>query len=119
MSGPDIRNVYRGFSKSDKLKLIIIDFLSASIKDKILNNWKELGKQNGTKLSAAHLKLEGPQSTIYVSEYITPKMKRLHFLVRDYSSTHGYKYCWVTPGAIYLRRKVPRLYEYKVNKIDY
>lgn len=105
LDGFEIRNVYRGFSKSQNQKPIVVDFLSARIKENILVAVKQFTQQNGSKLSTSNLKLEGQLSTIYVSDYLTPKMKRLHFLVRDFSSTHCYKYCWATPGAIYLRKK--------------
>lgn len=102
----DIRNIYRGYSKNDSKKPIIVDFSSVMLKYKVVSSFKLYNKEHSTnKLNTTQIKLDGPCSLIYVADYLTPKMKRLHFLARDFASTNNYKFCWSTQGTIYLRKK--------------
>lgn len=57
------------------------------------------------KLSAKHLGIkEDGDSPIYVSEQLTPKAARLHYLARDLTRSQDYKYCWTSFGKVYVRK---------------
>ncbi|XP_046976384.1 uncharacterized protein LOC124542485 [Vanessa cardui] len=102
----EIRNIHRGYSKNETSKPVIVEFSTVSTKDKILRSIKQLTKDNnGVRLNTMHLGLDGPQTTIYVSDFLTPSMKRLHFMARDFAAKNNYKFCWATPGSIFLRKK--------------
>ncbi|XP_050343840.1 uncharacterized protein LOC126769246 [Nymphalis io] len=102
----EIRNIHRGFSKNEKSKPLIVEFSSVIIKDKILSSAKRFTKDNnGDRLNTKHLSFDGPQKTVYVSDFFTPSMKRLYFLARDFAAKNKYKFCWATPGSILLRKK--------------
>ncbi|KAJ2940772.1 hypothetical protein O0L34_g14883 [Tuta absoluta] len=102
----DIKNIHRGYAKHDAVKPIIVEVQSVMLKEKILASAKNYHRINrNNQLSTRQLNLEGPPTPIYVSEHLSPTMRRLFSLARDFRSTNGYKYCWATPSAIYLRRK--------------
>lgn len=107
ISHSDIKNIYRGYSKPDTNKPIIIEFGSTIIKEKLIASYKafQKEKEKDEKFSLAHMKIEGPPAKVYLSDYLTPKMKKLHFMARDYATSNGYRYCWATTGAIYLRKQ--------------
>lgn len=102
----DIKNVYRLPSKKpNTIRPIIVDFTSTILKDKILNATKTLNKQRSTRLTTSVLKIDSSATPVYISESVTPKTKRLHFLAREFASARKYDYCWITNGKIYLRKK--------------
>ncbi|KAL4708006.1 hypothetical protein ACJJTC_010622 [Scirpophaga incertulas] len=49
--------------------------------------------------------LIGPSKPIFISENLTAKVKKLFYLSREFAKTHAYKFCWVTNGKIFLRKK--------------
>ncbi|KAJ0177889.1 hypothetical protein K1T71_006762 [Dendrolimus kikuchii] len=101
----DCRNIYRGFSKTESKKPIILEFNSVIQKDKMLLSYKQYNKSNKTNnLNLSHININGPPTKIYITEYLSSKMKRLHFLAREYASSNGYRFCWPTPGCIYMRK---------------
>ncbi|KAI5633773.1 hypothetical protein NE865_13520 [Phthorimaea operculella] len=102
----DIRDVHRGFSATGSKKPIIFELQSVPLKEKLLRSAKTLNKQrSGKKLSTEHLRMKCPATPIFISEHLTTKMKRLHFLARDFASTNDFKYCWATTNAIFLRKR--------------
>lgn len=102
----DIKNIYRGYSKSEKIKPIVVELLTVLQKEKLLNSVKTFKKLNtNSKLNTSHLKKEGAPVPIYVSDYLSAKMKRLHFMARDYAAVNNFKFCWATSTTIYLRKK--------------
>lgn len=101
-----IRDIYRPFVKSDVAKPIIVEFTSVLTKESVMNNLKKLTLQEKKdKLNTSIFDLEGPQKPIFISDYLTPKGRRLFFLARDFASTHNYAFCWTSFGKIYLRMK--------------
>lgn len=106
----EIRNIYRGYAKDAAKKLIIIELTSESLKNKILFSYKAFNENKNSKLSTSEIQVDqvdGPNIILYLPEYLTPKMKRLHFLAKDFASTNGFKFYWPTPRAIiYEKEKV-------------
>lgn len=98
----EVRDVFRIHSKEAENKPIIVDFTTVLMKEKFIHKYKQYTKN--TRLTTEHLKINGPSKPIFISENLSPKMKRLFYLCRDFSKVYDYKYCWVTHGKIYLRK---------------
>ncbi|XP_047993906.1 uncharacterized protein LOC125232323 [Leguminivora glycinivorella] len=47
----------------------------------------------------------GSDRTVYVNERLTAEGRRLFRNARTFASDHGYKYCWVNHGTIFIRKK--------------
>lgn len=104
----DVRDAYRGYAKTDKIKPIMVEFTSVIVKDCLMKGLKSFNdkKVNKDKLNTTHLGLAGPASPVYISESLTSKAKRLHYLAREFAKAYGYTFCWISYGKIYLRKAV-------------
>ncbi|CAH2095924.1 unnamed protein product [Euphydryas editha] len=103
----EVKDVYRIKTKDPLNKTIIVDLSSNILKEKIITSLRKFNKYNNgsNKLSTEHLKISGPSKQVFISENLTSKMKRLYFLCRDFAKTNGYRYCWLSHGKIFLRKK--------------
>ncbi|KOB51939.1 Uncharacterized protein OBRU01_26845, partial [Operophtera brumata] len=45
------------------------------------------------RLNTAAIGLQGKKNPIYVSDFLTPKARRLYFLARDVARSNGYRFC--------------------------
>ncbi|CAG4987317.1 unnamed protein product [Colias eurytheme] len=100
----EVKDIYRIKSKDPNSRTIIVDLTSCLLKEKIINLYRNFNK-GPSKLTTEHLHLKGPPKNIFISENLTAKMKRLFFLSRDLANTHNFKFCWVSHGKIFLRKK--------------
>lgn len=103
----DIKDIYRVRSKKDgdKNAPIIVETSSTILKTEILKASKMFNIKNKTKLCAKHLGFRTQvDSPIYISENLTPRGSRLHFLARDLAKSKSYKYCWTAYGKVYVRK---------------
>lgn len=100
----EIKDVFRIKTKSPDNKTIIVDLTSVITKDKIITAVRRFNKGQN-KLTTEHLRIQGPAKPVFISENLTAKMKRVFFLTRDFAKTNDYKYCWVSHGRVYLRRR--------------
>lgn len=100
----EIRDIFR--TKSDA---IVVDFTTITRKETLLHKIKEHNKsrreQKDTQLNTQQLNLEGPSRTIYVSEYLTHKAKRLHYLAREYVKNKQLFTAWTSYGKVYVKKK--------------
>lgn len=105
--GPsDIRNIYRGYTKSEGKNPIVVEFTTTSLKEQFIDATKSYKKRNkGQNITTQDLKINGPVRQVYISDYLSPSLKRLHYLARDFASSNDYKFCWSSSNAIYLRKK--------------
>ena len=103
----DIRDIYRLPSKENATtSTIVTEFSSNFFKDKFLSSVKQYNSaQRGRQLNTSHLGIDGPEATLFVSEHLTSKAKRLHFLARDFARSEQFQFCWITNGRIFLRKK--------------
>lgn len=102
----EIRNIYRGYAKSEGKNPIVVDLTTTSLKEQLIEAIKSYKKRNkGQNITTSDLKINGPIRQIYISDYLSPTLKRLHYLARDFASSNDYKFCWSTSSAIYLRKK--------------
>lgn len=100
----EIRDIFR--TKSDA---IVVDFTTITRKESLLHKIKEHSKsrreQKDLQLNTQQLNLEGPSRTIYVSEYLTHKAKRLHYLAREYVKNKQLFAVWTSYGKVYVKKK--------------
>ncbi|CAH0406991.1 unnamed protein product [Chilo suppressalis] len=107
ISKSDIKDIYRvrGKKPEQKNTPIVVETGSVLLKTDLLKMAKTFNIRNKTKLCAKHLGLKTQEDTpIFVSENLTPKTSRLHFLARDLAKSKGYKFVWTSYGKIYIRR---------------
>lgn len=97
----DIRDIYRTKTA------IVVDFLTAHRKNSVIMNLKEYNKkkkqQQQQQLNSQHIGLSGPPTPIYVSEFLTTKAKRLHYLARKLVKDRKIVGCWTAYGKVYIR----------------
>ncbi|KAG7299334.1 hypothetical protein JYU34_016260 [Plutella xylostella] len=103
----DIKDIFRTQGKKDITKNtpIVVELGSTLTKTDLLKNCKSFNIKNKDKLQAKHLGLTSSENTpIYVSEQLTAKGARLHFLARDLIKSKSFKFCWTSYGRVYVRR---------------
>lgn len=106
-SRSDIKDIYRlrGKNSEGKNSPIIVETNSALIKSDFLRKAKHFNSTMNTKLTAKHLGFKTREDTpIYISEHLTAKAARLHFLARDLKVSKGYSFCWTNYGRVYVRK---------------
>ncbi|KOB58189.1 Zinc finger DNA binding protein, partial [Operophtera brumata] len=91
-------------SKNSMPNPIIVEFSTANKKEEILNSLKKYRKERKI-LTTENLKIAGPSMPIYISENLTPKMKRIYYLAREFARSHNYRYSWTSYGNVYLRKE--------------
>lgn len=103
----DIKDIYRvrGKNAQQKNTPIIIETNSVLLKSDFLKMTKAFNIKNKSKLCAKHLGLKTREDTpVFLSEHLTAKGSRLHFLARDLARSKGYKFCWTSYGKVYVRK---------------
>lgn len=103
----DIKDIYRvrGKKKETSNTAIVVETASTLIKTDILKLCKAFNTTRANKLCAKHLghRVAG-DTPIFVSEQLTAKGARLHFLARDLVKAGKYKFCWTAYGRVYVRK---------------
>lgn len=108
ISKSDIKDIYRVRSKREGINStpIVVEMTSTLTKTNILKMCKSHNTSKQEKLRAKHLGFTCNTDTpIYVSEQLTARGARLHFLARDLKLSKSYKHCWTSYGRIYVRHK--------------
>lgn len=99
----EIRDIFRVPNKKDqKCSSLIVELGNTLTKSKVLEAAKSFNKSG--QLHSNHLGFESKDTRIYISERLTPKARRLHFLAKDMAQSGGFKYCWTAGGNVYLRK---------------
>ncbi|KAJ8717782.1 hypothetical protein PYW07_005712 [Mythimna separata] len=103
----EIKDIYRLPSKANATtSAVVAEFTNTFAKDKLLKVIKQYNTSRpGSQINTRHIGLEGPEMTLFISEHLTPKAKRLLFLARDFARTENYQYCWIANGRIFLGKK--------------
>lgn len=98
-----IRQIYR--IKSAPSKPIIVEYQTAKTRNEVLKAIKSYNATNNrNKYNTKTLNLPGDSKPIFFSESLTPSARKLHFLGRDLQKNHGFKYCWISKGKIFVRK---------------
>lgn len=103
----DIKDIYRVRNKTSDVKNcpIVVELVSTIMKSELLRSAKSFNIRHKEKLCAKHLGFKKEEYTpVYVSEQLTPKGARLHFLARDLAKSKEYKFCWTAYGKVYVRK---------------
>lgn len=103
----DIKDIYRirGKKPEHKNTPIVVETSSVLLKTDFLKMAKTFNIRNKTKLCAKRLGMKSHADTpIFLSENLTPKASRLHYLARDLAKSKGYKFVWTSYGKIYVRK---------------
>lgn len=106
-STQEIKDIYRLPSKANATtSAVVTEFTNTFAKDKFLREAKQYNiSQPGRQINTKHLGLEGPEMSLFVSDHLTSKAKRLLFLARDFARSENFQYCWIANGRILLRKK--------------
>ncbi|CAH0674035.1 unnamed protein product [Spodoptera exigua] len=105
----DIKDVYRVRGKnSEKLNTpIIVETGSTLLKTDIIKMGKAFAIKTNSKLSGKHLGLKSDSYAdipVFLSDHLTPKSSRLHFLARDLTKSGMFKFCWTSYGKVLLKK---------------
>lgn len=102
----DIKDIYRVRGiKESQTPPIILETSSTLIKTDILKLCRAFNVKTRSKICAKHLGFRTSEDTpVFISEQLTPRGSRLHFLARDLSKSKQYKYCWTAYGKVYVRK---------------
>lgn len=102
----EVRDIFRINTKNEENKPIIVEFTTALTKEKFITSSKKYNIENkNDRLNTGLLEINGPPKTIYISENLSPKTRRLFFLARDFSKTYDYSFCWVSHGKVFMRKR--------------
>lgn len=107
MTKSDIKDIYRVRGKQDRPQNtpIVVEMSSTILKKDILKMSKAFNIRRKETISARHLGLRLQEDTsVYITEQLTPKAARLHFLARDLKKSGLYKYCWTDYGRVYVKK---------------
>ena len=102
-----ISDVYRIRSKKEATQnsSIIVETTSTFVKTDLLKAGKLFNTKHKSKLSAKHLGFRSQEETpIFITEQLTAKGSRLHFLARDLVKSRLYRFCWAAYGVVYVRK---------------
>lgn len=100
----ELKDVFRIKSKDPAARTIIVDLTSVLLKEKVIAMFKKFNR-GGSRFTTEHLHIAGPAKPVFISENLSNKMKRLFFLAREFAKENQYRFCWVTNGNIFLRKK--------------
>lgn len=103
----DIKDIYRVRGKREGITNtpIVVETSSTLQKNDLLKMCKAYNVKHKDKLCAKHLGFHIFEDTpIFISEQLTAKGARLHFLARDLVKTKAYKFCWTAYGKVYVRK---------------
>lgn len=99
-------DIYRlGNKKGENRGSIIVETTSTIKKTEFITKCKNFNRAHKSKLCLRHVGHHANEdSPIFVSEQLTAKGARLHFLARDLIKAKKFKYCWTAYGKIYIRK---------------
>lgn len=103
----DISDIYRvrGKKSQDQNTPIVVETTSTLLKSEFLKKGKVFNIKNKSKICNKHLGFKTQTDTpVFLSEHLTEKGSRLHFLARDLAKTKSYKFCWSSYGKVYVRK---------------
>lgn len=89
-------------TKKDK-KTILVTLNSVILKNSILKAYRVFNRTGN--LNSSALGPDYPRQTLYLSENLTARARRLFFLAREFSKAENYKHCWTANGRVLLRKQ--------------
>lgn len=100
----EIRNIYRS-----KTQAIVVEFTTTFRKESLVQKFNEYNKakrqNNQRPLGTSALKISGPEKTVFLSEALTSKVRRIYFLTRDLVKNKKLFSTWVSYGRVFIRKE--------------
>ena len=103
----EIKDIYRVRGKSSEKQNtpIVVETGSTILKTEILKMAKAFNIKHQHKLRCKHMGFKTQEDIpVFISEHLTPKGSRLHFLARDLTKSGLYKFCWTSFGKVYVKK---------------
>lgn len=100
----DVKDIFRITTKNPAQKTIIVDLVSVLLKEKVVSMFRQYNKGTA-RLTTEQLRISGPPIPIFISENLSAKMKKLFYQAREFAKENDFKFCWVSHGKIFLRRR--------------
>lgn len=106
----EIKNIYR--SKSEAL---VVDFVCTTRKESFLADYRKLNKARRDnkepllKTSQVQLASTGPPQTIFISEFLTAKVRRVFYLARGCVKEKKLAAAWTAFGRVYVKKNADSL----------
>lgn len=103
----DIKDIYRvrGKTAEKQNTPIIVETGSTILKTETLKIAKTFNLNHQNKLCCKHMGFKSQEDTpIFITEHLTAKGSRLHFLARDLIKSGYYKFCWTAYGKVYIKK---------------
>lgn len=104
----DIKDIYRVRSRNleQQRSPIVVETGSTLLKAEIMKAAKVFNIKHKSKLCCKHLGFKTHEDDpVFLSEHLTSKGSRLHFLARDLVKSGSYKYCWTSYGNVYVKKE--------------
>lgn len=99
------RRVAKVNKDSDRPRNIIVTLSSPRMRDALLSATSRFNKTNpNNRLSSKHINIDGESRRIYLSEHLSPDLKKLHAAARAFAKNKNYQFVWVKYGQVYLRK---------------
>lgn len=107
VSPSDVKDIFRLPSKETAItSALVLEFSNTFIKDKFLKSTRKYNSfHKPSQLNSSHLGISNTDTPLFFSDHLTTKAKRLHFLARDFAQKENFRFCWITNGRIFLRKK--------------
>lgn len=93
------------FNRKGKKSSLLVEFTEFEKKKKFINTFKLLKKDKNRVPFAKDICNTEKNTQLYVSDFLTPKNKRLFFLARNLQKNNMYKFCWISNGRVMLRER--------------
>jgi hypothetical protein len=101
----DIKDIFRLQVKKGENGPILLELGSTTLKQELIKRVKNFNAKSKTKLQAKHLGHTTREDTpVFVSEQLTAKNARLHFLAGELVKSSKYKYRWTSFGRVLVRQ---------------
>lgn len=100
----EVKDIFRIRTKDPAQKTIIVDFTSVLVKERIISKFRKSNRENNN-LTTEKLRIPGPSRPIFISENLPAKAKKLFYLAREFAKGNDFKFCWVSNGRIFLRKR--------------
>lgn len=106
----ELRDIYRLPRKStspNTPRPIIAEFCTVQTKQSLLSAVRLFNKGKGKddKLNTSVMGIPGDCQPVYISEHLPATIKKLFYQARDYANRKSFKFCWISNGNIFLRKK--------------
>lgn len=99
----EIRNVYRSRSSA-----IVADFTTTARKDSVISHFRNYNKNKRDikerSLNTSTLELPGATRTIYISDFLTSKNRRLFYLAREQVKNKKLLAAWTSYGKVFIKK---------------